>query len=104
MRIEHLRRSRLMIAWLFLWLAFFAALILAVSKVLESEPIEEWTKVRKCRFCAEAIRWEAAVCKHCGRDVPRFKRAPGPWGRTVGRPLNNATASEGCAGCSAPPS
>ena len=24
---------------------------------------------RKCPFCAEMIRAEAIVCKHCGRDV-----------------------------------
>lgn len=26
-------------------------------------------KLRKCPNCAEAIKAEAAVCKHCGRDV-----------------------------------
>lgn len=25
---------------------------------------------RKCPFCAESIKIEAKVCKHCGRDVP----------------------------------
>lgn len=25
---------------------------------------------RKCPFCAEDIKFEAIVCKHCGRDVP----------------------------------
>jgi hypothetical protein len=34
-----------------------------------------WTKnaqtqaTRKCPFCAELIKWEAVVCKHCGRDI-----------------------------------
>lgn len=27
-------------------------------------------KTRKCPFCAEDIKPEAVVCKHCGRDVP----------------------------------
>lgn len=25
---------------------------------------------RKCPFCAEFIKKEAVVCKHCGRDLP----------------------------------
>jgi hypothetical protein len=27
-------------------------------------------QVRKCPFCAELVRPEANVCKHCGRDLP----------------------------------
>lgn len=26
---------------------------------------------RKCPHCAEWIKPEASVCKHCGRDVPK---------------------------------
>ncbi|MBA2435711.1 MAG: zinc ribbon domain-containing protein [Pyrinomonadaceae bacterium] len=25
---------------------------------------------RKCPFCAELVKKEANVCKHCGRDLP----------------------------------
>ena len=25
--------------------------------------------VRKCPFCAELIKFEAVVCKHCGREL-----------------------------------
>ena len=29
------------------------------------------SKQRSCPFCAEDIRFEAIVCKHCGRDLPQ---------------------------------
>ena len=29
----------------------------------------ETTDTRKCPYCAELIKQEARVCKHCGRDV-----------------------------------
>lgn len=28
---------------------------------------------RKCPFCAELVRYEATVCKHCQRDLPKVK-------------------------------
>jgi hypothetical protein len=27
-------------------------------------------RMRKCRFCAEPVRVEATVCRHCGREIP----------------------------------
>ena len=35
-------------------------------------------ELRRCPFCAEGIRPEAIVCKHCGRDVPALPVAPPP--------------------------
>jgi hypothetical protein len=31
--------------------------------------------IRRCPFCAEFVRSEAVVCKHCGRDIPGSQRA-----------------------------
>ena len=27
---------------------------------------------RKCDFCAEIVKKEAIICKHCGRDLPAY--------------------------------
>lgn len=45
---------------------------------------------RKCPFCAETIKAEAVVCKHCGRDVEPLAVAPAEAAKTCphcGKPL-----------------
>jgi hypothetical protein len=50
-----------------------AGLFLAVAgkreAVTEEQQIVSGER-RRCPHCAELIRWEAIVCKHCGRDLP----------------------------------
>ena len=35
--------------------------------------IKEAKETKKCPFCAELVKREAKVCKHCGRDLPPEK-------------------------------
>jgi hypothetical protein len=32
------------------------------------------TETKKCPFCAEVVKREAVVCKHCGREFPVEKQ------------------------------
>lgn len=49
----------------------FAFLLFLVSGVTRSD-----MQRRKCPHCAEWIKGEAMVCKHCGRDVGTRMVAP----------------------------
>jgi hypothetical protein len=55
--------------WFILGVALgpFALLMVGFMPKLEPEAVRVDT--RKCPYCAEFIKPEAIVCKHCGRDV-----------------------------------
>jgi len=59
---------------------FFISLILSpligfIIALVVKPTMREGSKLRKCPFCAEDIKAEAIVCKHCGKDVePLIKK------------------------------
>jgi hypothetical protein len=59
-------RTPWFIAGLFLGpLALFAAYIVGPE---EAKSIEDRTH-KKCPYCAELVKYEAKVCKHCRREI-----------------------------------
>lgn len=52
---------------------FWGALlfIVALPAAIKLEPTTDaGSSMRKCPFCAEVVKREAVVCKHCHRDLP----------------------------------
>jgi hypothetical protein len=66
----------------------------AESKAIESGDM------RKCPFCAELVKREAIVCKHCGRDLPANIPSPGQW-ECAKCGSKNETKFERCQSCAA---
>ena len=58
--------------WLYGSLIFIVALPLALMMRPNIQGLDEQAKLtgfRKCSYCAEFVRPDAIVCKHCGRDI-----------------------------------
>ena len=52
------------VLWTFDLAAFIAIVLLAAL------PVTHGAESKKCPFCAEWVKAEAKVCKHCGKDLP----------------------------------
>jgi hypothetical protein len=49
------------------WLIVGVLIVLVISSI--SRMLRRSFELRRCPFCAELVRSEAIVCKHCGRDI-----------------------------------
>ncbi|WP_340617510.1 zinc ribbon domain-containing protein [Xenorhabdus entomophaga] len=65
--------------WLYGFLLFLIAFLHSLALSTDQEVIEKQKmdsgEITKCPFCAETIKSEAIVCKHCNKEIPAICNA-----------------------------
>lgn len=64
---------------------FVSGVLIVVGSILfgfgslgKSSGAESTADMRKCPFCAEQVKNEARICKHCGKELPEFTMQSAP--------------------------
>ena len=53
-----------------LWFILCAIVPLLIAVIIVLPPLVSKGHTKKCHYCAEIIKEDAIVCKHCGREQP----------------------------------
>jgi hypothetical protein len=76
-------------------IVFFLLLFGFLTAAVKSSQAQEHLKknpIKKCPYCAEVVKLEAKVCKHCGRDFAPVSSQPVV--REVQQPKKDNTIEE----------
>ena len=64
-------KGRSFTLWYFYgFMLFLVALIHSICISTSEKALCERGELKKCPFCAEYVKKEAKVCKHCGKELP----------------------------------
>jgi hypothetical protein len=69
--IAYNKGKSFLVWWLFGAALFIVALPMSILAKPEDSKVKSRSR-RKCPYCAELVKIEAAVCRYCGNNLPNF--------------------------------